>query len=248
MNEARFVWHELMTVDPMAAKDFYPKLFGWTWKDEDLGELGTYTMWLAGGRGVGGMVAVDKGHGFPSQWHGYAHVPDVDAAVRRAEQHGAQVPVKPHDIPGVGRAAMLVDAHGASLWAFRPTGPEMAEPPAAGHFCWDELHTPDVAAAGAFYGETFGWKVEPGKTGGQSTYHLLRWGAEERGGLVKAGPGWHGWLGYVWVDDVDAMARQAEALGGKVVTPPADTPWGRSATVVDPTGARFALWKSFPRK
>jgi predicted enzyme related to lactoylglutathione lyase len=49
------------------------------------------------------------------------------------------------------------------------------------------------------------------------------------------------WSVYFGVDDTDkALARIVE-LGGAVVTPAEDTPYGRLATATDPTGAEFKL-------
>jgi len=46
------------------------------------------------------------------------------------------------------------------------------------------------------------------------------------------------WGAYVTVDDVDATARRAEELGGKVLVPPQDIPGvGRFCVVQDPQGA-----------
>jgi predicted enzyme related to lactoylglutathione lyase len=46
------------------------------------------------------------------------------------------------------------------------------------------------------------------------------------------------WGSYVTVTDVDATARKAIELGGKVVHGPADIPGiGRSAVIIDPQGA-----------
>lgn len=247
MNEAKFVWHELTTVDPQAAKAFYPGLFGWTFRDQEMGEAGTYTLWMAGERGVGGMMAIDKSHGFPSRWYGYVTVPDVDAASRRAASLGAKVLVPPTDIPEVGRFAMFQDPQGGVASVMKPAGPDMPEEPhVRGEFCWDELHTTDPKAAGAFYGEIVGWKIKAEDRGGP--YHLLQWGEKDRGGMVKTRDGATRWLGYVKVDDVDALAKKAASLGGKVVVPPTDLPaLGRLARVVDPAGAELALWKAAPR-
>lgn len=246
MNEAKFVWHELNTVDPQAAKAFYPGLLGWKFRDEDMGPAGTYTLWLVGERGVGGMMAMDKGHGFPSRWSGYVAVPDVDEAVRRAAALGAKVWVPPADIAEVGRFAMLADPQGAPFYVMKPQGPDMPEVPhVPGEFCWDELHTSDPKAAGAFYGEVVGWKIQAEDRGG--AYHLLRWGEKDLGGMVKTRDGAVRWLGYVKVDDVDGLAKRAVSLGGKVVVPPTDLPkLGRFATILDPTGAELALWKALP--
>jgi predicted enzyme related to lactoylglutathione lyase len=49
------------------------------------------------------------------------------------------------------------------------------------------------------------------------------------------------WSVYFEVDDIDAVAERAQDLGGAVVTPPRDTPYGRLATLADTAGARFSL-------
>jgi predicted enzyme related to lactoylglutathione lyase len=49
------------------------------------------------------------------------------------------------------------------------------------------------------------------------------------------------WSVYFNVADADATVAQAVAAGATVVDPPIDTPYGRLATLVDPTGARFKL-------
>jgi predicted enzyme related to lactoylglutathione lyase len=48
------------------------------------------------------------------------------------------------------------------------------------------------------------------------------------------------------VDDADAIARRAEELGGKVLTPPFDAPWVRTTVVSDPQGAVFTASKFVP--
>ena len=43
-----FGWNELDTRDPDAAKEFYGAVFGWAFEDQDMGEMGTYTVWKVG--------------------------------------------------------------------------------------------------------------------------------------------------------------------------------------------------------
>lgn len=55
------------------------------------------------------------------------------------------------------------------------------------------------------------------------------------------------WLGYICVDDVDAMLKSIEAEGGKTVMPPRDVEMaGRIAMVSDPTGAHFYIMTPKP--
>jgi len=52
------------------------------------------------------------------------------------------------------------------------------------------------------------------------------------------------WLPYFMVDDVDASAKKVTSLGGKVHMGPQDIPnVGRFATVSDPQGAMFYVFK-----
>jgi predicted enzyme related to lactoylglutathione lyase len=43
------------------------------------------------------------------------------------------------------------------------------------------------------------------------------------------------------VGDTDTAVARVESLGGSVITPAEDTPYGRIATVADPMGATFRL-------
>ena len=49
------------------------------------------------------------------------------------------------------------------------------------------------------------------------------------------------WAVYLRVDDTDAAVKTTTELGGAVVMPAEDTPYGRIAMVSDPTGAHFRL-------
>jgi predicted enzyme related to lactoylglutathione lyase len=57
----------------------------------------------------------------------------------------------------------------------------------------------------------------------------------------KIGKGPH-WLAYVTAEDVDALTRKAESLGGKTCVPPTDIPTvGRFSMIADPQGAAIGL-------
>ena len=77
----KFVWHDLITNDPAAAKRFYGGLFGWTFKA--VPGTDRYTVIRNHGEMVGGVALTDrKIDGKPiSQWVSLISVPDVDEAV-----------------------------------------------------------------------------------------------------------------------------------------------------------------------
>lgn len=111
-----------------------------------------------------------------------------------------------------------------------------------GAFSWNELMTPDPQAALKFYTALFGWKTEPMQMQDGGTYTVVKAGEASVGGVMSMPPDSKGmpptWGSYVTVSDVDAVAKQAVTLGGKVVHGPEDIPKiGRFAVIVDPQGA-----------
>ena len=114
-----------------------------------------------------------------------------------------------------------------------------------GAFSWCELTTTDVASAKAFYSQLFGWNIEDMPMEGM-TYTVLKVGDEAVGGIMPMPPQTQGapphWGTYVTVADVDATARQAEALGGRLLVPPTDIPGvGRFSVLQDPQGAVLSV-------
>jgi predicted enzyme related to lactoylglutathione lyase len=110
-----------------------------------------------------------------------------------------------------------------------------------GAFSWCELMTPDVASAKRFYGELFGWEMLDMPME-DMTYTVLKAAGGPVGGILptpKAAAGMppH-WGIYVTVEDVDATALRAVALGGKICMGPQDIPnVGRFCVIQDPSGA-----------
>ena len=118
-----------------------------------------------------------------------------------------------------------------------------------GRFAWYELMTTDVEAAKAFYTKVMGWGAWDASMPGRA-YTLFTAGKASAGGLMelpedarKMG-GKPGWVGYVWVNDVDAAADRIRRLGGVVHVPPTDVPdISRFSVFADPQTARLALFK-----
>ena len=110
-----------------------------------------------------------------------------------------------------------------------------------GAFSWSELITSDATKASEFYGSLFGWKFDTMDMG-QGPYHVVKIGDAPLGGIMKARPEMGSmpprWGCYVTVDDIDATAKKAVALGGQCLMGPFDIPTvGRMAVLQDPQGA-----------
>ncbi len=123
----------------------------------------------------------------------------------------------------------------------------MADKPAIGTFCWNELMTKDAARAGAFYAALFGWKMSDMPMG-LGVYTILKQGKKDVGGLMQIradmGPMPSHWLAYVEVADVDAATAKAAELGARVHMPGMDIPGvGRFGIFEDPTGATLAVFR-----
>ena len=114
-----------------------------------------------------------------------------------------------------------------------------------GAISWSELLTSDVDAAKSFYGQLFGWTYADAPVD-DKTYTLVQVNGEEVAGIMHtppdAGQMPPAWGVYVTVDNVDAAAQKAVALGGKVYLPPQDIPEvGRFCVIGDPQGASISL-------
>lgn len=107
-------WNELNTRDPDAAKAFYGAVFGWTFEDHDMGDMGTYTEWKLGEDSIGGMMDM-RGRvpdEVPANWLAYFAVESTDAALETLKGSGGNVAFGPIDIPA-GRFAVVSDPFGA---------------------------------------------------------------------------------------------------------------------------------------
>lgn len=243
----KMVWHDLITDDQAAARNFYGALLGWTFEEHS--GPGDNPYWLArsGGVYVAGLVAVQpRSDGREiSRWLPYLSVADVDRAVETATGGGAEVAVAPRNVP-LGRVAALVDPEGAVLGIARSRvgDPDDATTRAGpGRIVWHELLSREPAAAVSFYRDTAGFDVRTvARRGGE--YRFLEMGGVRRAGILQMpAPDWDPlWLTYFGVRDVQASAQRVESLGGTVLLAPAEQiREGSMAVIADPSGAVLVL-------
>jgi predicted enzyme related to lactoylglutathione lyase len=142
--------------------------------------------------------------------------------------------------------AIASDPGGAvfGIWQARAhTGAGLANEP--GSLCWNENMSRDLAANQAFYRAVFGYDYDDMSAEGFK-YAVLKLGDEIVGGIgelpadVPAGVPAH-WSTYFAVADTDAAIVAVTGLGGSLVRPAWDSPYGRMATVSDDQGAAFSL-------
>ncbi len=247
-SPGKFVWRELFTTDVEAAKAFYGGLFGWTVEARPMGDAFIYHVWKNGDAEIGGMMAIADlpggGGGMPPAWACYVSVEDVDKAAAIAVAHGGQLLGDCHDIPHVGRFAVLADPFGAVFNLFKRSagdGPE-AEPQLH-DFCWENLVTPDADASIAFYEQVLPWGHETMPDGETKLFNRNAGTCQ----LASIGPSPDGksshWGTFVAVADVDASLKKAQDLGAQVLLPKTDISVGAFAILQDPLGAVIFVYR-----
>jgi uncharacterized protein len=116
-----------------------------------------------------------------------------------------------------------------------------------GDFVWYEYMARDVAAARSFYGALFGWSASTEAAFEAGTYTQLSAGPHKFGGMMTQGeelPAKPDWLGYVWVEALEATLSKVAEAGGQIVVPATDIPeTGRFAVLADPCGAAVAVFE-----
>ena len=240
-------WVDVMVDDLDRARDFYGSLFGWTFEDLPP-EAGGYVMARKDGHAVAGALAKNPADpGQVSAWTVYLATDDVDDAANRARTAGGLFFLEPVDVMQVGRIAVGVDPAGAAygLWqAKEHAGADLVDEPGA--LCWAESMSRSYEASKAFYVEVFGYHLqEIGEDGFQ--YSVATLDGEKPvagiGAIPAAAPAdvpSH-WMAYFAVPDADAAAAQVTSLGGTVMQPPFDTPYGRMALVAGAQGETFSV-------
>jgi uncharacterized protein len=237
-------WIDLGVADIPKAEAFYSGLFDWDIQDTGP-DSGGYRMCELGGRavaGIGAQAAPDSG----TFWTTYIASDNANLTAAKIKAAGGQVIMDPFDVMDVGRMFMAVDPGGAmfGVWEARAhTGIRLANEP--GSLIWSENMSRHYEANQAFYEAVFGYQFgDMGAEGMQ--YATIDLDGRPVGGIGAIGADQPAdmpaaWSTYFGVADTDAALARATALGGSVVAPAWDTPYGRMAVVSDDQGAVFSV-------
>ncbi|MEP9414776.1 VOC family protein [Gordonia sp. VNQ95] len=248
------IWFDLMSSDPDKAAEFYGQIFGWE-AEEAREEFGGYRNFRRGGARVAGLSPYMEEAGGPANvWSFYLHTEDPDATAKNVEAAGGSIMFPPMAVGDEGTMMVAVDSAGAVVGFWKPNQhPGFTEWGVHGAPYWFELASNDYPKSIAFYSEVVGARADTviDNTGmenppsGPLRYSQLFFGESAYGGIMDAN-GMFGdapsfWQIYICVDDVAATVALTEKLGGEVVMPGEDTPYGTLAVIKDPLGALICL-------
>lgn len=239
-------WIDLYSSDTDKATDFYGQLFGWT--TESAGpEFGGYFTFLKDGKHVAGCMHNDGQEGYPDAWTVYLMTDDAGRTAAAAAAKGGRVLLEPMAVAENGVMAMVADPGQATIGVWQPGNQKGFDiRNEVGTAAWFELHTRDYEATVDFYRDVFAW--DPHTAGDSPEFRYTTLGRDENAlaGIMDAtrfmpegAPA--AWSIYFEVDDTDATLEQVAGLGGKILRPAEDTPFGRLAQAADPTGTSFKL-------
>lgn len=249
------IWYELITPDPEGAKRFYDAVVGWNIGPKLPGDMDYRMINRSDGGMAGGVLRLTEDmqrNGARPVWLGYVAVDDVDGTVAKIEARAGKVLMPPSDIPDVGRIAMVADPQGHPFYVMKPTPPagdekkesDVFSPTAEQRVGWNELTTPDPAAARAFYGELFGWTSDEFMPMGElGEYRFFAHNGTTIGAVCAPPPGAPtGWLYYIRVPSISKSIEAVKAGGGTIAVGPHEVPGGDVIVIgADPQGAGFAL-------
>ncbi len=238
-------WVDVSVDDVPKAIAFYEALFGW---DIPAGgpEVGGYSIAHKDGRIVAGIGPKMGPPEAPSAWLTYIATDDADATAARIRSAGGQVLAEPMDVMEEGRMAVALDTAGAAfgLWqGGNTTGIGVANEPHA--LTWNEHMSRDLDGSQAFYRSVFGYDYQD-VSGDGFRYAVLMLDGHQVGGMGEYPEGTPAgvpaaWGAYFAVEDTDAAVAKVVELGGSVVQPVRDSPYGRTGVVADNHGAVFSL-------
>jgi predicted enzyme related to lactoylglutathione lyase len=241
-------WADLFTSDVAGSRTFYPELFGWR-AEEPAPEFGGYFMFTRNGVPVAGAMGDMGDLRADNTWKIYLATENIAETLERAQAEGAQLLGPAMAVADLGRQALLADPTGAAVGLWQPgTFPGFTVLDEPGTPNWFELYTRDFPGALDFYRAVLGWDLTIVGDSDEFRYATAQnpHGPGEIAGIMDATSflpeGARPYWSVYWaVESAAASAARVAELGGSIVMPAQQTPYGEIAAVTDPSGAQFRL-------
>lgn len=240
----RPVWAELASTTGRGIVPFYEAVLGWT-AAESSDEFGGYFMFFTpDGLPAAGAMPMEA----PSaSWLLYVQTADMEASLAAAEAAGGSVVHGATPIAELGIMGIVADACGCATGLWQPL--EFSGFPLDGQMgapAWFELYTKDFSASQEFLSALFGWEFEVMSDTDDFRYSTVAVDGGAVLGIMDFSADVHAampqyWNTYLAVPSADAAAQAAVAQGGELLIAPMDSPFGRMASLRDPSGAILSV-------
>ncbi len=245
-------WVDLATSDLDAAKEFYAGLFGWSYIDEQMGEMGigTYSMAIVNDVATAAIYELEPDQiRAPAEpiWNVYVTVDDIEATFDNVRKRGDVTLTVVTDVDRAGRVAVVEDPTGCQTTIWQPGEFQgsliRAEP---GALTWPEHVSTDLEQSVRFYEDVLGVETVTAPQGDLDEYTMwivddtpvagmFQWPDEM---IADGVPSM--WFVYFQVTDLDEAMDYVEANGGRAMAnEPAVNAVGRFIVLRDPQGADF---------
>jgi hypothetical protein len=234
-------WVHISTPDDAATRSFYSALLGWQ-ISPGAPEFGGYAMATFGDSLVAGVSP--SGDDNLAAWTLFFGSSNADETAALIAENGGTLLSPVIDIGDAGRMLVAIDPQGAMFGAWEANQLNgFGLHGEVGALSWNDLRSSSPDDARAFYAAVFGYHFQPIEMAGPdyTTFSLTADGAPQGGiGGMMGMDGYPShWIVYLAVPDADEAVAQTQSLGGQVISPGFDTPYGRMAALTDPTGASF---------
>lgn len=233
-HQGKFVWHDLITDDVQAARQFYGEVFGWTFETQR-----AYTQIYNHKALIGGMmqISADKDKKAEAVWLSSMSVADVDKSLTYLKSKKGEVLKGPLDMKERGRGVLVSDPQGAQIVLLHTKeGDPKDVTPQVGDWLWNELWTNTPTESYVFYRHIGGYDGYEMRNG----YRILKHKGHWRAGIrdlskeqIQAR-----WVPTIRVSDLKETISRVNASGGQVlVSPHKELVNGNVALIADNRGA-----------
>lgn len=240
------LWHDLITPDLKISKEFYGKIFNWTFVDVNF--KGTkYTTIYNNDKIIGGMIEVKSAK--TSTW--ITSLPltnqELSKRIKTIVTNGAKVVLPPVKLPGRGKQVVFEGSQGEefSLISKNEFTSKMNTEETNGNWLGMELWASDVDKAKEFYKNAFEVNVEKTEYDNKS-YWLFTLESKILAGMIQNPVINQGsqWVPYIKINDPASMVTEVKKNSGSIILAPSmKFRDGKIGIVQDPHGAIFAIQK-----
>lgn len=242
-------WVDLTSVKFEDSKPFYQAVFGWDFADMGP-EFGGYNIISRDGADLGGAIQYNADFMGPTEinfWTVYFATQSVDSSLTSITEHGGKLYMPAMPVAEQGISSEATDPSGATFGLWQPNQREGFERYGEHGFPgWFELHTRNFDTDSAFYSTVLGADLGRTEMSEGMQYHTLDIDGDQKAGIfgivgVMPDDAPTGWVIYFTVDDADVAVAAVRENGGTVLSGPEDTPYGRIAQVLDPSGVALSI-------